>query len=44
MKRLHGFLNSLDYLMAFNEVQVLAGPDQEEATLSFSCPQRMDDL
>jgi len=43
MKRLHGFLNSLDYLMAFTEVQILASPDQEEATLSFSCPQRMDD-
>jgi len=43
VKRLHGFLNSLDYLMAFSEVQILASPDQEEATLSFSCPQRMDD-
>ncbi len=43
MKRLHGFLNSLDYLMAFTEVQILASPDREEATLAFSCPQRMDD-
>jgi 23S rRNA (uracil1939-C5)-methyltransferase len=43
MKRLHGFLNSLDYLIPFDEVQILASPDQEEATLSFSCPQQMED-
>ena len=43
MKRLVEFLNSLDRLMAFTEVQVLASPDQEEATVSFSSPQRMDD-
>ena len=29
--------------MAFTEVQILASPDREEATLSFSSPQRMDD-
>jgi 23S rRNA (uracil-5-)-methyltransferase RumA len=43
MKRLHGFLNSLEYLMAFTEVQILASPDQEEATVSFSSPHKMDD-
>jgi 23S rRNA (uracil1939-C5)-methyltransferase len=43
MKRLHGFLNSLDYLLAFEELQILARQDKEEATLSFSCSQRPDD-
>ena len=43
VKRLHEFLNSLDFLISFSEVQILASPDQEEATLSFSGPQRMGD-
>jgi 23S rRNA (uracil1939-C5)-methyltransferase len=43
LKRLYEFLNSLDYLLAFTEVQILASPDREEATLSFTSPQRMDD-
>ena len=43
MKRLYEFLNTLDLLMTFTEVQILASPDQEEATLSFSIPRRMED-
>ncbi len=42
VKRLHTFLNAHDYMLPFTEVQVLASPDQEEATVSFSCPQKMD--
>jgi 23S rRNA (uracil1939-C5)-methyltransferase len=43
MKRLHGFLNSLDYLLPFAELQILVRQESEEATLAFSCPQRLDD-
>lgn len=41
-KRLHTFLNAHDYVLPFTEVQIFASPGQEEAALSFSCPQRLD--
>jgi 23S rRNA (uracil1939-C5)-methyltransferase len=43
LKKLLAFLNSLDHLMTFAEVQILVSPVQQEATLSFSSAQRMED-
>ncbi len=42
LKKLDQFLNSLDYLTDFSEIQILACPLKEEATLSFSSNEPID--
>jgi len=43
LKRLREFLNSMDSFVRFTEIEILANPLLEEATLSFSAPSAMDD-
>ena len=43
LKKLRDFLNSMDTFMHFTEIEILANPSLEEATLSFSTPSAMAD-
>jgi len=43
VKKLGEFLNSLDYFVQFEEVEILANPEKEEAALSFAMLSPMDD-
>lgn len=43
IQKLSGFLNSLEYLYDFTEIEVLANPESEEAVLAFQTPSSLGD-